>query len=164
MTNPPCGIKISIVPLHRRHLDQVVSLENASFPQPWPAEIFLAEMKHPRALVLAALTLPSEQLAGYMCLWIEKQVVQVQNLAVNPAFRRRGVGRRLLLQGLEEAKRRGAKLASLEVRPSNLAARRLYASAGFTTLGTRPGYYQPEGEDALLLGRRLDLVLNNDIK
>jgi ribosomal-protein-alanine N-acetyltransferase len=82
--------------------------------------------------------------------------VQVQNLAVHPAFRRRGVGRFLLAEGLREAHRRGARLATLEVRPSNLAARRLYASLGFVETGRRPGYYQAEGEDALLLDCRLE--------
>ncbi len=128
-----------------------MAIEEASFAKPWQRLLFEAELKHKHALVLAALTLPGETLAAYLCLWLEADEVQVQNLAVHPAFRNRGVGRYLLVRGLDEARRRGAKVATLEVRPSNTAARRLYASLGFLEVGRRPGYYQTEDEDALIL-------------
>lgn len=128
-----------------------MAIEKASFAKPWQRMLFEAELKHAHALVLGAVSLPAETLVAYLCLWLVADEVQVQNLAVHPTFRNRGVGRYLLIQGLEEARRKGAKLATLEVRPSNLAARRLYASLGFFQVGRRPGYYQTEGEDALLL-------------
>jgi ribosomal-protein-alanine N-acetyltransferase len=147
----PPGLRLLITPLKPRHLDAVMAIEKVSFAKPWQRSLFEAELVHRHALVLAALTLPAETLAAYLCLWLVLDEAQVQNLAVHPAFRERGVGRYLLVRGLDEARRRGARLATLEVRPSNLAARRLYASLGFTQVGRRPGYYQIEGEDALLL-------------
>lgn len=128
-----------------------MAIEEASFARPWQRMLFEAELKHAHALLLGAITLPAEILVAYLCMWLVADEVQVQNLAVHPPFRNHGVGRYLLIRGLEEARRKGARLATLEVRPSNLAARRLYASLGFFEVGRRPGYYQTEGEDALLL-------------
>lgn len=132
-----------------------MAIERACFSQPWERRLFEAEVVFPQALCLAALALPEMRLAGYLIMWVVVDEAQIQNIAVHPDLRGRGVGRVLLRQGLKEASRRGATWASLEVRPSNLAARRLYASLGFEEMGRRRGYYQPEGEDALLLNAEL---------
>jgi ribosomal-protein-alanine N-acetyltransferase len=137
--------------LAARHLEAVEAIERASFVNPWQRKLFAAELTNRHALPLAALTLPGGVLAGYLCLWLAADEAQVQNLAVHPAYRRRGVGRHLLVAGLAEARRRGSRLATLEVRPSNRAARALYRRLGFREVGRRPGYYAAEGEDALLL-------------
>ena len=148
---PPRGLRLVMAPLNPRRLDEVVAIEQVSFSQPWQRRIFEANILHKKSLCLAALTLPGEVLAGYICLWLEASHVQIQNIAVHPALRRRGVAKFMLVQGIKEAGSRGAEHATLEVRTSNLAARRLYASLGFEEKGRLPGYYQTEGEDALLL-------------
>lgn len=135
-----------------------MAIERACFSHPWERRLFEAEVVFPQALCLAALTLPGRLVAGYLILWLVVDEAQIQNIAVHPGLRGRGVGRVLLARGLGECRRRGATWASLEVRPSNLAARRLYASLGFKEVGRRPGYYQPEGEDALLLNADLALA------
>ena len=140
----------------RDHLDQVEAIERASFNQPWSRQAFLGEMAHPAGNPLVALFLPSCLVAGYLMLWLVAGEVQVQNFAVNPAFRRSGVGRTLLTTGLAEAHRRGAVLATLEVRTGNSAARRLYRSLGFREVGVRPGYYQADREDAILMNLEMD--------
>lgn len=148
-----------VAPLAERHLDQVVAIERASFSRPWSREIFRAELHVKPALPLVAVTLPSDMVVAFLLLWLVLDEVEVQNLAVHQGFRRLGIGRYLLLTGLKEAARRGALTAHLEVRPSNETARRLYGSLGFRQVGTRPGYYSAEGEDALLLDCRIaDLV------
>ena len=68
-----------------------------------------------------------------------------------PDRRRRGIARRLLAEGLAQARELGAALAWLEVRTSNLAAQALYESFGFREVGRRPGYYEDTREDAILL-------------
>ena len=77
---------------------------------------------------------------------------ELENLAVLPALRRRGVGAALLATLLEEAGARHAERILLEVRASNQSAIRLYAQAGFQLLARRRGYYQNPTEDALLFG------------
>ena len=133
-----------------------MAIEALSFAQPWQRAIFEAEVVFPRAVCLAALLGPYLALAGYLILWLVVDEAQIQNVAVDPAARGRGVARALLLTALGEARRRGATWASLEVRPSNQASRRLYAGLGFAEVGRRRGYYQPENEDALLLNASLE--------
>jgi len=135
-----------------------MAIERLSFSRPWERRLFEAEVVFPQALCLGALVLPSQILAGYLIMWLVVDEAQIQNMAVHPSFRGLGLGKLLLRQGLLQARRRGATWASLEVRPSNTAARRLYASLGFEEVGRRPGYYQPEGEDALLLNADLTVL------
>jgi len=78
--------------------------------------------------------------------------VHVLRLAVVPGARRRGIGRRLLDGLVGWAAELDAAAVVLEVRAGNVAARTLYASAGFVEDGLRRGYY-PDGEDAVLLRR-----------
>ena len=70
-------------------------------------------------------------------------------LAVRPERRRRGLGQALVEAALADPASAGARRVYLEVRPSNLAARALYGSLGFTETGVRPRYYGDE--DALLM-------------
>ena len=75
----------------------------------------------------------------------------ITTFAVAPAWRRRRIGERLLLAVLDLAVARGAREATLEVRLSNLAARRLYEKYGFRPVGIRPRYYSDDHEDALIM-------------
>jgi ribosomal-protein-alanine N-acetyltransferase len=71
-------------------------------------------------------------------------------LAVHPGFRRRGIAELLLLDLFDQARHRGARRLTLEVRPSNTAAQRLYRKYGFSVEGRRPRYYS-DGEEALIM-------------
>jgi ribosomal-protein-alanine acetyltransferase len=90
---------------------------------------------------------------GFAAGIMQLQDAHVIDLAVAPAARRRGIGRRLLLALLGQVRARGATAATLEVRPSNDGSRALYGQLGFVEEGRRPRYY-PDGEDALLLWLR----------
>lgn len=81
----------------------------------------------------------------------------IQTIAVLPEFRSLGLGRRLMLALLEEADARKAHRVFLEVRADNPHAITLYASLGFEEIAVRPGYYQPEGVDAVIMKRGGDL-------
>jgi ribosomal-protein-alanine N-acetyltransferase len=74
----------------------------------------------------------------------------ILNVAVHPDFRRRGVGAALIGEAVAEARSRDAQLMLLEVRRSNLEARRLYRKFGFEERRLRRNYYGP-GEDALVM-------------
>ncbi len=86
--------------------------------------------------------------------WITEDVAEIDMLAVHPAARRTGLGRRLLDAWEADVRTRGAARVWLDVRPSNEAALRLYRGAGYRPTGRRPRYYH-DGEDALLLERTL---------
>jgi ribosomal-protein-alanine N-acetyltransferase len=87
---------------------------------------------------------------GVGCYWEIVDEAHITVLAVDPCYHRRGLGRWLLINLLEEACRRGLQRATLEVRASNRRAILLYESFRFEPLGTRKRYY-PDGEDALIL-------------
>ena len=83
--------------------------------------------------------------------------MEVLNLAVAPASRRRGVGRKLLVKALAPAFHEGVKQVFLEVRESNAAGRAFYQRMGFSESGRRRGYYRNPSEDALVLWRQASL-------
>jgi [ribosomal protein S18]-alanine N-acetyltransferase len=131
----------------------VWAIEQASFPTPWSRWSFLAELGHRNSHMLVAGPSPPQpwQTWGYLVFWVVLDEMHILNLAVHPEHRRQGIARRLLAEGLAQARTLGAALAWLEVRPSNLAGRALYRSFGFKEVGRRPRYYDDTNEDALLL-------------
>jgi ribosomal-protein-alanine N-acetyltransferase len=129
------------------------AIEQLSFPTPWSRWSFLGELGHRNSHTLVAGPPPPQpwQTWGYLIFWVVLEEMHLLNLAVHPDYRRRGIARRLLADGLAQARTLGAELAWLEVRPSNRAARALYKSFGFKEVGRRRHYYDDTKEDALLL-------------
>jgi len=79
----------------------------------------------------------------------------VQTIAVRRDAQHAGLGRRLLAELLDEARRRGEKHVMLEVRATDERAQRMYARAGFEPIGRRAAYYQPSGTDAIIMRAEL---------
>lgn len=144
------GLTLRFLPMHVDDLPAVHAIEKQSFPTPWPPHAYRSELE-------------SNDLAHYVCAWIGGRIVayagmwilvdeaHITTFAVDPMWRRRRIGDRLLAAILEIAIARGARDATLEVRVSNLAARRLYEKFGFRPVGIRPRYYSDDGEDALVM-------------
>ena len=88
---------------------------------------------------------------AYGGMWLMVDEAHIITFAVHPAWRRQRIGGRLLLAFLDLASDRGAHEATLEVRLSNLPARRLYEKFGFRPVGLRPRYYSDNSEDALIM-------------
>jgi ribosomal-protein-alanine N-acetyltransferase len=130
-------------------LDEVLSIEKASFSSPWSGRFFLEELRSPYAKSLLAHV--DEITVGYIIYWRLPREVDIHNLAVHPSHRRHGIGRSLLQTVINEAKEQRLDRVTLEVRKSNEAAQRLYQSLGFAARGVRKGYYSDDGEDALIM-------------
>jgi len=81
--------------------------------------------------------------------------MEILNLAIEPAERRRGVAGRLLQAALERGRARGVKRVFLEVRASNAGAIAFYEHGGFVRTGRRPRYYTEPLEDGWVLSRKL---------
>jgi ribosomal-protein-alanine N-acetyltransferase len=128
----------------------VHEIERASFPIPWPPYAFRQELESNRmARYLVARA--GEEVVAYAGMWLMVDEAHVTTFAVLPAWRRQGVGGRLLSELLELADDLGASVVTLEVRLSNDAARKLYQRFGFRPVGVRPRYYSDNGEDALIM-------------
>jgi [ribosomal protein S18]-alanine N-acetyltransferase len=143
------------------HVDAVLPLERRLFgEQPWTARTFWSELgqldtrHYVVALDDAPAGGPDGELVGYAGLCDYPDEAWVQTMAVAPDRQGRGIGARLLVELLEEAARRRQRVVSLEVRAGNAVAQRLYTRHGFARTGVRRGYYQPGGEDAVLMTRR----------
>ena len=132
-------------------LDGVLAVDAASFMNPWTRAMFARELENPEVSHIYVVRGPVERVAGYCSSWLVSDELHINNLAVRPEWRRQGAARSLLIHVLSEAHRLGARHATLEVRRSNKAARRLYEGAGFEVAGVRPGYYTNPSEDAIIL-------------
>ncbi|MDR2610639.1 MAG: ribosomal protein S18-alanine N-acetyltransferase [Clostridiales Family XIII bacterium] len=94
---------------------------------------------------------PDPLLVGYAGLWVVLDEGHITNVAVDPDYRRQGIAAMLLLKLLEAAREKGAKRFTLEVKRSNAAAIALYERFGFRAAGSRKGYYEEDGEDAVIM-------------
>jgi ribosomal-protein-alanine acetyltransferase len=131
----------------------IAALAADSLPERWGALAFRAELEAPGGIGFVALA-PDGELIGYAVGTRTLAQLEIRSLAVAAAHRRRGVGRALLARLLECERAHGVEDVILEVRSSNLAAQRLYRSAGFQTRATRLRYYA-DGEAALLMAVQL---------
>jgi [ribosomal protein S18]-alanine N-acetyltransferase len=131
-------------------LRAVHAIERASFAVPWPDDAYRNELLTNR-LASYVVARAGDVVVGFGGLWVMVDEAHVTTFAVEPGWRRRGVGERLLLGLLDIGVARGAREATLEVRLSNMPARRLYEKYGFRPVGIRPRYYSDNGEDALIM-------------
>ena len=138
----------TIVPMDGTHVPAVAALEDVCFSTPWSAQGLAEELENPQAHVLTALV--GETVAGYIGVQEISGDAYVTNVAVLPEYRRQGIGRALLCAAIDGARRRGCAFLTLEVRPSNADAIRLYVSLGFSLMGRRKGFYRDPAEDALI--------------
>jgi ribosomal-protein-alanine N-acetyltransferase len=132
-------------------LDGVLDIEAASFNNPTTRAWYEAELARPDVCQVFVIRTPERPVAGFVAFWKVLDEMHINNLAVHPDLRGRGLGRRLLAGTLAAARAMGVRRATLEVRRSNDAAQRLYAAAGFRVVGVRAGYYSEPVEDALVL-------------
>ena len=169
---------VSDVPLFAERMTfadvaEVTKLARVCFATPWSATTFerdLAQNQRSRYWVVRPSPLHRPEsppyttthrhrvppIVAYGGYWLMANEIHIVTLATDPQWRRRRLATWVLLLMLEDARRHGGTLATLEVRESNVAAFKLYARLGFDQVGRRKGYYtvnrqSGEREDALLL-------------
>ena len=148
VARPP--LKLRIVPMQVADLPAIHAIERASFDSPWPVDAYRSELETNR-LAQYLVAHADDGIAAYGGMWLMVDEAHIITFAVHPAWRRQHIGERLLLALLDVALDGGASEATLEVRLSNLPARRLYEKFGFRPVGLRPRYYSDNGEDALIM-------------
>ena len=148
VARPP--LKVVIEAMRLEDLEEVQQIEEASFTTPWPPNAYRSELLTNR-LASYLVARVDGRIAAYGGMWLMVDEAHITTFAVHPAWRRQRVGERLLLAFLDLARDRRAREATLEVRLSNLAARRLYEKYGFRPVGLRPRYYSDNNEDALIM-------------
>ncbi|NLC77048.1 MAG: ribosomal protein S18-alanine N-acetyltransferase [Clostridia bacterium] len=146
--------ELVIIPMQKEHLDQVLAIEKVSFPTPWSRNSYLRELSD-NQFAHYYVCLQGEQVIGYMGMWIIIDEAHITTIAVHPDFRGQRLGKTLLEELMMRAVMLGADKITLEVRPSNLPAQRLYRKVGFVPAGLRKGYYTDTKEDAIIMWKHL---------
>lgn len=144
------GTTIAITPMRRRHLRAVLRIEAHNEHRPWSLGLFMSELRQAEARVYAV-AVAGGRVVGFGGELFSVDDAHVTTIAVDPTWRRRGVGSRLLLVLCRQAIARGMTALTLEVAASNTAAQALYARFGLAPVGVRKNYYEDIGEDALIM-------------
>jgi ribosomal-protein-alanine N-acetyltransferase len=151
----PDWLPVRVERMTEMDLEAVLAIERASFPSPWPGEVFLGELHDERLARLSVARVAEGAhrgtVVGYACAWIIVDELHIINFAVHPECRRRHVGYQLLKGVLTQAHELGCRQAVLEVRASNRGAQRLYSQFGFAPVAVREHYYTEENEDAIVM-------------
>lgn len=136
-------------------LPAVMAIEHQAFSNPWSTEMVGQELTQDWSTVLLAeeSSALGWQIRSFAIFWLVADELHILNVATDTAVRRRGFARRVLERVLETGRAQKCRMATLEVRRSNLGAQALYASQGFRIVGLRPAYYQDNREDAVIMIR-----------
>lgn len=142
---------LTIEPMRRRHIREILAIEENVYPKPWTSGVFSSEIdlarRGERYYVVAKL---GERVVGYAGLMFALDEAHVTNIAVDPTCRRQGIARQLMVHIAGQAIAHQSAALTLEVRVSNTAAQELYRHFGFAPAGVRQRYYE-NTEDALVM-------------
>jgi len=141
-------------PMAAADVDAILAIEREIYAHPWTASNFRDSLQAGYSCWVIE---SAGCVVGYGVLMIGVNEAHLLNLSVAAGWQRRGLGRSLLTYFIEIARSCESQRFFLEVRPSNLSARALYAETGFRELYVRRNYYPAASghEDAILMG--LDL-------
>ena len=130
---------------------EIFALEKRYIDCPWTAEQIAAETVADECVFLVATADGGP--VGYVSCEVIAGECEIANVAVAEEYRRRGIGAKLFVRLLSEAKKRGAEKAFLLVREDNAAAIGLYRKLGFTVVGERKNYYNTK--NALIMSKSM---------
>jgi len=172
------NLPVHVEPMTVADLSEVLNIERLSFTSPWSARAYEYELRYndmahyfvaradtsafhansgERVLGWLKRVLHSPpsngtpQIVGYIGYWLMAGEAHISTIAVRPELRGRAFGELLLAYTIEDAARRGAHVATLEVRVSNTPAQQLYFKYGFDKVGLRKAYYSDNNEDAFIM-------------
>jgi len=148
-------VPLSIRRMSPADIDEVLRIEQDLFTMPWSRASLLFEAGDNRN-ALSIVGMDKAGIVGYGIGWFVNDEFHIGNVAVAREKQGRGIGRRLLEYMLGEALARGIRVATLEVRVSNVKAIRLYRRYGFKGVAIRKRYYGDNGEDALVMLAELE--------
>lgn len=134
----------------RADIPRVMEIEKQCFSTPWHESAYLTEIVN-RSAYYAVARVEEDKIIGYSGMWIIMDEAHITTIGVDPEYRGKKIGEQVLIAMLEEAQRRGARRATLEVREHNSVAQNLYRKYGFIPIAIRRGYYSDNGENAVVM-------------
>lgn len=140
---------IEIKDMAQEDLRQVAEIESQIFSLPWSEKAFEESLNNRNTLYIVAKE--KEKVLGYTGMYISFQEGNITNIAVNPDYRRKKIGLKLISEILKRAKQIGVTDVILEVRETNVAAISLYEKMGFEEAGIRKNFYEKPLENAIIM-------------
>lgn len=140
---------VRIEKMERGDVPRVMEIEKQCFTTPWHESAYFTEIVNRSAHYVVARI--NDKIVGYSGMWIIMDEAHITTVGVDPEYRGHKIGEQILVAMLDEAQRRGACRATLEVRESNHVAQNLYRKYGFTAAAIRRGYYSDNGENAVVM-------------
>lgn len=142
-------LPFSIEKMTLRDLPAILPIEQASYTTPWPESAYRQALENERADFF--LLRYQGQVLGYSGSWYLVDETHIATIVSHPALRRQGIGELLLAIILQRSMAKQAQTVTLEVRPSNEAAQKLYTKYGFRQTGLRKNYYPDNKEDGIIM-------------
>ena len=146
---------MNYVLMDQSHIEAIAQLERECFSDPWSERSIASELNNKLSLWVVALD--ADRLVGYIGSQSVLGWADMMNLAVAPAYRRKGIGESLVRELIRCLRAQEVTCLTLEVRVSNSSAIALYDKLGFVEVGRRPGYYHNPKEDALILRKEWEV-------
>lgn len=144
---------MQIRPMTMEDCEQVAAIEAVSFSMPWSLKAFTETVQKANFRYFVAED--AGEIIGYCGFLFVLDEAEIPNVCVKASARQKGVGKKMMSFLLEEAAKLGLAVLYLEVRESNVAARRLYESLGFIENGIRKNFYEQPTENAVLMSKAL---------
>jgi len=145
------GMGFHVAPVSHFWLGRLVEIDCNWNPKSWSVQLFEKELSNRSSSVRGLFV--GEELVGYLIAHIVCDEAHIVSLGLAPQWRGKGGGRFVLADFLKGCGREGINVVTLDVRVSNLPARKLYEQSGFSVVGLRRNYYSDNGEDALTMRR-----------
>jgi [ribosomal protein S18]-alanine N-acetyltransferase len=141
---------VSVRPAKTLDFESIYELECKCFKTPWEKQLFFEDFSaNPNSLWWVAII--DRKIIGFCGLWRQFDEMHIINVCVDPQFRRLGAAKMLVASMMTKAGEEQVRLFLLEVRVSNIAARKLYEGFGFKDMYIRKKYYQDNDEDAIVM-------------
>lgn len=121
----------------------------------WSEQAVINELHAPYRTYMVSTT-DHDDVNGYAGFFSNGEDAEIMTIGVDTAYQRQGLGRQLLNALVDEARAQGLHRMLLEVRADNAPARALYDSFGFTPMGVRKHYYQPDDVDAITMSYEIE--------
>lgn len=144
-------MEFHVAPVSHLWLGRLVEIDSNWNPRSWSVQLFEKELSSRSSRVRGLFV--GEELVGYLIAHVVCDEAHIVSLGLAPTWRGRGGGRFLLEDFLRICAGERVSVVTLDVRVSNIPARKLYEGCGFSVVGLRRNYYSDNGEDALTMRR-----------
>jgi len=138
-----------ITAMAKKHISEIARIERECFSMPWSEKALEDELEYANAHFLTSLL--GDEITGYIGVNEICGEADITSVAVDPKYRRLGIGKMLLESAEKGAISRNCESITLEVRVSNKAAISLYEKCGYEKVGKRKNFYEKPTEDAFLM-------------